>query len=75
MTLQEILTKHSPHMTPHNERVEEMSKECKSCKRNDESVTLRKVKENGVLGYYDIEREWCDKCVASHNYHLMANWG
>lgn len=52
-----------------------MEKECESCKRQDETVSEKTIKENGVVGYYDRKVNWCDKCTASHNHYLLANWG
>ena len=49
--------------------------ECESCKQKSKTVHKRKVKEEGVLGYYEVEVCWCDSCVDRHNYCLMANWG
>jgi len=48
---------------------------CKVCDKEKETAKTRTVKENGYTGYYDIEVTWCDDCVKSHNYYLMASWG
>lgn len=50
-------------------------KTCESCKKQKENVTEKTVKENGVIGYYDRKVTYCDECVASHNYYLLADWG
>ena len=50
-------------------------KQCASCKKQDETVRQRTVKENGMLRYYDVEVKWCDKCVESHNHYLLSSWG
>ena len=52
-----------------------MTSICESCKKEDETVKDTTVKEDGVVGYYDRNVTWCEKCVDSHNYYLMANWG
>jgi hypothetical protein len=48
---------------------------CNCCKKEKKNVSERSVKENGALGYYDRKVIWCDECVNSHNYYLMASWG
>lgn len=48
---------------------------CTSCRQDKGSVRDRTIKENGVLGYYDVNVKWCDECVSSHNYYLLASWG
>lgn len=50
-------------------------KTCKCCKQEKDNVTEAVVKGNEVLGYYDVKVEWCEECINSHNYYLMANWG
>lgn len=48
---------------------------CELCKKMDKTVKERTVKENGVLGYYDITVKWCDSCVVRHNHYLLSSWG
>jgi len=50
-------------------------KECGSCKKENHTTKTRKVKENGVVGYYDVNVVWCDNCVNSHNRYLLSTWG
>ncbi len=54
---------------------EEVTKKCNNCGKDKESTKQRKVKENGVVGYYDIDVVWCDKCVERHNRYLVESWG
>ena len=48
---------------------------CTNCGEEKEDVKERVVKENGVLGYYDVKRKYCDACTDSHNHYLLADWG
>lgn len=48
---------------------------CQSCGKKDKTAKERTIKENGVIGYFDKTVTWCDKCIKSHNYYLMASWG
>lgn len=47
---------------------------CANCNKQG-TVSKRKIKENGVVGYYDIDVVWCDECVGKHNKYLLENWG
>lgn len=48
---------------------------CSSCEKEKEDVRERTVKENGVVGYYDVKVKWCDDCSEKHNRHLLETWG
>ena len=48
---------------------------CTSCGKQDDTVKSREIKENGVVGYYDVTVMWCGKCVDNHNKNLLSNWG
>ena len=52
-----------------------MTKICGSCEKEQETTEKVTIKENGVLGYYDREVEWCESCVNSHNRYLLESWG
>lgn len=48
---------------------------CSGCQQVKESVSIRKVKENGVLGYYTVEKYYCDECLGRHNRNLLETRG
>lgn len=62
-------------MTKLSDKLKKTKLICDSCEIAGDTVRERTVKENGVLGYYDVKVKWCDKCTNSHNYYLMASWG
>jgi len=52
-----------------------MTMMCESCNKEQETTEKVTIKENGVLGYYNRNVEWCKDCVKSHNRHLLESWG
>ena len=53
--------------------IDNVTLKCKSCGK--ENGKERTIKENGVVGYYDVKVFWCDKCASNHNCHLVETWG
>ena len=48
---------------------------CESCEKKKDTTKKRTRKENGVLGYYDVDVLWCDDCINANNRHLLESWG
>jgi protein-arginine kinase activator protein McsA len=48
---------------------------CENCGKEDNTVCVREIKENGVVGYYEVSVKWCDECAGRHNKHLLETWG
>jgi hypothetical protein len=53
----------------------EKNLKCESCGKADKTVSKRKVREDGVVGYYEVEVCWCNECVRNHYRFLLENWG